>query len=195
MTLEHPSAHALSLSDASSFSLYALRMLPPPVLPGLKVASGSVNITPGNTTGGSLKSAGKRRRCIWQRQRMSVGTLPLHPSTLLRGRSASMADQVCCRERHCRAFTLRVLAAQGLSYRKTEGDEVEDMLQLIAHVQRHHPQLQAVSSGAIASDYQRLRVEHVSHPRRQAPQCCSCHPALACGPSLIVFTRSKPLGL
>ena len=91
---------------------------------------------------------------------------------------------------HCRPFTLHAAAAQGLSYRETEGDEVEDMLQLIAHVQRRHPQLQAVSSGAIASDYQRLRVEHVSFPRRQAPHC-SCHPAPACSPSLVVFA-SQP---
>ncbi len=56
---------------------------------------------------------------------------------------------------------------QALSYKVTESDEVEDMLQLIAHAQKRHPDLQAVSSGAIASDYQRLRVEHVrSHADR-----------------------------
>lgn len=54
------------------------------------------------------------------------------------------------------------IAAQGLSYQKTESDEVEDMLQLIAYAKQRHPELEAVSSGAIASDYQRLRVEHVS---------------------------------
>ena len=52
-------------------------------------------------------------------------------------------------------------AVQALTYQETENDEVEDMLQLIAHAQKRHPELQAVSSGAIASDYQRLRVEHV----------------------------------
>lgn len=50
---------------------------------------------------------------------------------------------------------------QDLSYCETESDEVEDMLQLIVHVKRCHPSIEAVSSGAIASDYQRLRVEHV----------------------------------
>lgn len=31
-------------------------------------------------------------------------------------------------------------------------------------VQEAHPNIKAVASGAIASDYQRLRVESVSHP-------------------------------
>ena len=92
---------------------------------------------------------------------------------------------------HCRAFTMIKAAAQGLSYRETEGDEVEDMLQLIAHVQRRHSELQAVSSGAIASDYQRLRVEHVSFPHRQAPHC-SCHPAQACSPALASLQLQSP---
>ncbi|EPS68748.1 hypothetical protein M569_06018, partial [Genlisea aurea] len=49
----------------------------------------------------------------------------------------------------------------GLSYRVTAGDEVEDMLILLKEVQRHIPSVSAVSSGAIESDYQRLRVENV----------------------------------
>lgn len=53
-------------------------------------------------------------------------------------------------------------AVQDLSYQQTQSDEVEDLLQLVAHVKRCHPDTEAVSSGAIASDYQRLRVEHVS---------------------------------
>ena len=64
----------------------------------------------------------------------------------------------CSVERHIQE---RAADAQGLSYRETESDEVEDMLQLIAHIKRCHPGIEAVSSGAIASDYQRLRVEHV----------------------------------
>lgn len=47
----------------------------------------------------------------------------------------------------------------------TERDEVEDMLQLLAFAKREHPEIEAVSSGAIASDYQRQRVEHVSAPQ------------------------------
>lgn len=43
----------------------------------------------------------------------------------------------------------------------TPGDEVEDMLILLKEVKRKIPSVSAVSSGAIASDYQRLRVESV----------------------------------
>ena len=50
---------------------------------------------------------------------------------------------------------------QNLSYRMTAGDEVEDMFILLNEVKRQIPSVTAVSSGAIASDYQRLRVESV----------------------------------
>ncbi|KAL9163993.1 hypothetical protein ABFS82_06G077900 [Erythranthe guttata] len=49
----------------------------------------------------------------------------------------------------------------GLNYNMTPGDEVEDMLILLKEVKRQIPSVSAVSSGAIASDYQRLRVESV----------------------------------
>ena len=118
--------------------------------------------------------------CLWE-------VLAAHFSLAMSG----FHGRLCIAQgRHCRAFRLRAIAVQGLTYEETEGDEVEDMLQLIAHVQRRHPALQAVSSGAIASDYQRLRVEHVSFPRRQAPRC-SCHPAQACNPFLVVFTLKQ----
>ncbi|KAK1409759.1 hypothetical protein QVD17_36288 [Tagetes erecta] len=48
-----------------------------------------------------------------------------------------------------------------LSYNKTPGDEVEDMFILLKEVKKQIPSITAVSSGAIASDYQRLRVENV----------------------------------
>jgi diphthine-ammonia ligase len=48
-----------------------------------------------------------------------------------------------------------------LNYSTTPGDEVEDMFILLNEVKRHMPSVGAVSSGAIASDYQRLRVESV----------------------------------
>lgn len=51
--------------------------------------------------------------------------------------------------------------ARSLQYSITEGDEVEDLHALLAFVKSTHPDVQAVASGAIASDYQRLRVEHV----------------------------------
>ncbi|XP_039022361.1 diphthine--ammonia ligase-like [Hibiscus syriacus] len=50
---------------------------------------------------------------------------------------------------------------QKLSYQKTAGDEVEDMFILLNEVKKQIPSVTAVSSGAIASDYQRLRVESV----------------------------------
>ncbi|XP_050381421.1 diphthine--ammonia ligase isoform X2 [Argentina anserina] len=55
----------------------------------------------------------------------------------------------------------RVFWHQKLSYRTTPGDEVEDMFLLLNEVKRQIPSVTAVSSGAIASDYQRLRVESV----------------------------------
>nr|XP_043634845.1 diphthine--ammonia ligase [Erigeron canadensis]XP_043634846.1 diphthine--ammonia ligase [Erigeron canadensis] len=48
-----------------------------------------------------------------------------------------------------------------LSYDTTPGDEVEDMFILLKEVKKQIPSITAVSSGAIASDYQRLRVENV----------------------------------
>ncbi|CAH9103741.1 unnamed protein product [Cuscuta epithymum] len=49
----------------------------------------------------------------------------------------------------------------GLSYNLTPGDEVEDMFILLSEVKRQIPAVSAVCCGAIASDYQRLRVESV----------------------------------
>ncbi|KAL9225516.1 hypothetical protein vseg_001430 [Gypsophila vaccaria] len=48
-----------------------------------------------------------------------------------------------------------------LSYTMTPGDEVEDMFALLSEVKQRIPSVTAVSSGAIASDYQRLRVENI----------------------------------
>lgn len=42
-----------------------------------------------------------------------------------------------------------------------DGDETEDMYQLLSEVKRIHPEITAVSVGAILSTYQRVRVEHV----------------------------------
>uniref|UniRef100_V5EZ25 Diphthine--ammonia ligase n=1 Tax=Kalmanozyma brasiliensis (strain GHG001) TaxID=1365824 RepID=V5EZ25_KALBG len=41
-------------------------------------------------------------------------------------------------------------------------DETEDLYHLLADVKAHHPDIQAVSVGAILSNYQRVRVEHVA---------------------------------
>ncbi|KAG6557626.1 hypothetical protein Mapa_000907 [Marchantia paleacea] len=50
---------------------------------------------------------------------------------------------------------------KGLRYTKTDGDEVEDLEALLRAVKSRFPDIGGVSSGAIASDYQRLRVENV----------------------------------
>uniref|UniRef100_A0A3Q4I7P2 Diphthine--ammonia ligase n=1 Tax=Neolamprologus brichardi TaxID=32507 RepID=A0A3Q4I7P2_NEOBR len=46
------------------------------------------------------------------------------------------------------------------NYRETEGDEVEDLYQLL-HLVKEKEGVEAVSVGAILSDYQRVRVENV----------------------------------
>ena len=40
-------------------------------------------------------------------------------------------------------------------------DEVEDLFELLSMVKEQYPDVQAVASGAILSNYQRLRVENV----------------------------------
>ena len=50
---------------------------------------------------------------------------------------------------------------QKLAYNRTLDDEVEDLFQLLLEVKEKHPEITAVCSGAILSDYQRLRVENV----------------------------------
>ncbi|CAG9463590.1 unnamed protein product [Pedinophyceae sp. YPF-701] len=49
-----------------------------------------------------------------------------------------------------------------LAYATTDGDEVEDLTVALAHAKRRFPEATAVCSGAIASDYQRTRVESVA---------------------------------
>eukprot|EP00941_MAST-03F_sp_MAST-3F-sp1_P005743 g5743.t1 len=51
--------------------------------------------------------------------------------------------------------------SQGLTYSKTDEDEVEDLYELLADVKRKYPNVSAVSCGAILSNYQRNRVEDV----------------------------------
>lgn len=48
-----------------------------------------------------------------------------------------------------------------LDYEPTEEDEVEELFELLRQVKESLPQIEAVSTGAILSDYQRLRVENV----------------------------------
>ncbi|KAG7449048.1 uncharacterized protein BT62DRAFT_944940 [Guyanagaster necrorhizus] len=42
-----------------------------------------------------------------------------------------------------------------------DGDETEDLYELLTSVKSHHPDITGVSVGAILSNYQRVRVEHV----------------------------------
>ena len=44
--------------------------------------------------------------------------------------------------------------------KSAELDEVEDLFELLSEVKAKHPDVQAVASGAIFSNYQRLRVEN-----------------------------------
>ena len=48
----------------------------------------------------------------------------------------------------------------GSNYEKTEQDEVEDLLELLQNI-KENIEFDAVCSGAILSDYQRVRVENV----------------------------------
>ncbi|KAK6457689.1 adenine nucleotide alpha hydrolase [Scheffersomyces xylosifermentans] len=50
---------------------------------------------------------------------------------------------------------------QQLEYSITENDEIEDLYKLLLQVKEKHPDLEAVSCGAILSHYQRTRVENV----------------------------------
>ncbi|KAJ3672140.1 hypothetical protein LUZ60_006861 [Juncus effusus] len=68
---------------------------------------------------------------------------------------------------HCMGLPLFQRKIQGSSrevganYRATPGDEVEDLYVLLKEIKNRLPDVNAVCSGAIASDYQRVRVESV----------------------------------
>lgn len=50
---------------------------------------------------------------------------------------------------------------QNYSYDITTDDEVEDLFELLCEIKQKHPDIHGVSSGAIRSNYQRIRVENV----------------------------------
>ncbi|KAJ7765005.1 hypothetical protein DFH07DRAFT_1015601 [Mycena maculata] len=52
-----------------------------------------------------------------------------------------------------------------------QGDETEDLYALLSTVKSHHPDIQGVSVGAILSNYQRVRVEHVCRRLSLTPLC------------------------
>ncbi|KAJ7094639.1 hypothetical protein B0H15DRAFT_969751 [Mycena belliarum] len=51
------------------------------------------------------------------------------------------------------------------------GDETEDLYELLRTVKSHHPDIEGVSVGAILSNYQRVRVEHVCRRLSLTPLC------------------------
>ena len=59
-----------------------------------------------------------------------------------------------------RAVTSGRSKGRSLHYSPEEGDEVEDLYGLLLRVQAAEG-VEGVASGAVLSDYQRLRVEHV----------------------------------
>ena len=48
-----------------------------------------------------------------------------------------------------------------MNYKSSAEDEVEDLYELLREIKTIHPEVQAVSCGAIVSNYQRVRVENV----------------------------------
>ncbi|CCE62222.1 hypothetical protein TPHA_0C00650 [Tetrapisispora phaffii CBS 4417] len=52
---------------------------------------------------------------------------------------------------------------QKLNYVSTKDDEIENLFELLSKIKTQHPDLEAVSVGAILSSYQRTRVENVSN--------------------------------
>jgi len=48
-----------------------------------------------------------------------------------------------------------------MQYKETENDEVEDLFLLLKEAKEKYPDLGGVSSGAIMSTYQKLRVENL----------------------------------
>ena len=57
--------------------------------------------------------------------------------------------------------TQGIAKVKDLFYVQTENDEIEDLYQILKMVKNKHPSIRGVSSGAIWSNYQRLRVENI----------------------------------
>ncbi|KAH7098257.1 adenine nucleotide alpha hydrolases-like protein [Auriculariales sp. MPI-PUGE-AT-0066] len=54
---------------------------------------------------------------------------------------------------------------------KVDGDETEDLFELLSEVKAHHPDVQGVAIGAILSTYQRVRMEQVCRRLELTPLC------------------------
>ncbi|CAL1700874.1 unnamed protein product [Somion occarium] len=62
-------------------------------------------------------------------------------------------------------------ARQATKSAAVRGDETEDLFELLSSVKDKHPDVQGVSAGAILSNYQRVRVEHVCRRLSLTPLC------------------------
>ncbi|CAJ0578158.1 unnamed protein product, partial [Mesorhabditis spiculigera] len=54
-------------------------------------------------------------------------------------------------------------------YTKTDGDEVEELYELLKEVKQHHSSIKGISVGAILSEYQKRRVENVAERLQLTP--------------------------
>ncbi|PAV20984.1 meiotically up-regulated 71 [Pyrrhoderma noxium] len=59
----------------------------------------------------------------------------------------------------------------GQSSGGVKGDETEDLYELLLEIKNRHPEIHGVSVGAILSNYQRVRVEHVCQRLSLTPLC------------------------
>ncbi|XP_026192219.1 uncharacterized protein LOC34621908 [Cyclospora cayetanensis] len=71
----------------------------------------------------------------------------------------------------------RPLLINSLSYETTPGDEVEDLYDLLVLVKDAMPEIEAVTCGAILSEFQRRRLEHVCQRLGLVPICLLWHKA------------------
>ncbi|KAF8401936.1 hypothetical protein HHK36_012887 [Tetracentron sinense] len=99
---------------------------------------------------GQLLHPGPLQACIWLGTKLLSAMRNAWECHCSEGEYKDLQGKPSKRESH-----------QNLSYRMTPGDEVEDLVILLNEVKHQIPSITAVSSGAIASDYQRLRVENV----------------------------------
>jgi len=59
-----------------------------------------------------------------------------------------------------RPMTGKPIAIHSNSYQPTQGDEVEDLFQLLQDVKSRFPEIKAITTGAVYSNYQKERVEN-----------------------------------
>lgn len=80
-----------------------------------------------------------------------------------------------------------------LTYTRSEGDEIEDLYRLLRSIKNTHPNISAVSCGAISSQYQRNRLFDVCERLNIVPLCPLW--GAAEGPLLLDMISSKLEGI